>query len=914
MLHAYNKIRRGILALTALAAVTASPSFAQWSELPSLGQVRNLPMTAVAEGKLYVWGGSAVDMGLTDFLPNGASFNTGVMTSLTGGASWTSLLPMPEPRNGGYATWIGGKFYILGGNKIANNQLGITGSVIEFDPATQTYTTRDAMQTPVFGAAYATVGSKIYVIGGLSVAGQQVQFHNQVQVYDVNAGAWSTLATTAPYALGYGTATAIGQKILLVGGASVQNQSLVYTANAYMGTPGPTGDITWTAVANYPVPMALAASGTLNGKAYVAGGEGATGVMNSVYRFDETGNKWDLSYALPTPIANVHSMPNDGSSLYLVGGRGSKKVFKFQEGTPAPIASIAQTNFYVTATPNSAAQNIAIRLTNSGVVALNGTINIPAEAQSWLSTTNGTFSNIMPGATSNLAISVGGPSVAAGDYKATVLVTTNDPNHAQTPVTINLYVREGLISQDTRIVVEESSGSWCGPCGAYGIPLLRDLQEQYGEKMILIANHDRGGAYQDPMYTVESEEIGARLGVSFFPSASFHRWLFAGEKAPLIGTGTWESAMATISALQPKAPIALELKEYTYTSIGNEVAAKLKLTTTQAIPWNSNLSLRVTAVVTEDSLKYSQNGSTENPFYHMHATRDYWPNTLGQQITIPAAALDASGGAILPGQSFDVDIKFSPENLTAPKRSHIVFIAHVNQDNALGPVLQGMEHSLTASLNAGATYTFDAGTTSKNVGTNEKGIFEATVRNTGTSPMQLTATRVSTDYPSNWSSWICVGDDCAAPTDQSKSTTVMPGESKVFRVHMQSGSNGTGKVTLRVSDGNGNDNTQEYVLNVSGGSGVPVVAVAGNGLRLMQNVPNPATTTTSLGYVIPSAGTVTVELFSVNGEKVLSMDKGSVEAGEHRVDLDVSSLPNGIYTVRLTSNGTSVARTISVTR
>lgn len=914
MSHAYYNIRRAFLALTLLLTFTVSQSLAQWVEAPALPQVRNLAMNTILGGKLYVWGGTSTDFNVTSVLPNSASLATGMLLTLPGGPSWTSLSPMPTPRNGGYAAAINGKIYIVGGNYVQGSSINLTSSVLEFEPTTQSYTELEAMPQPVIGPAYATIGTKIYVLGGFSISGSNVNINDVIQEYDVTSGMWTTHTGRLPYAMAYGTATAVGQKIMLVGGVSVQSGSLVYTRNAYMGTVA-SGAINWTKVADYPVFNTLAASGALNGKVYVAGGENGGGTLNSVYRFDENGGKWDIWYSLPSPVALVHTMSSDGTALYLPGGRDNKNVYRLTSGDPVSVAAIGQTDYYVTTEATSAAKNIAIRLTNNGVAALGGTIVIPVEAQSWLSTQNGTFGNIAAGASSNLIVSVGGPSVAVGNYKATINVTTNDPNRPTIPVTVRLFVREGLTSQPTRVVIEESSGNWCPPCGAYGIPALRAIEAEHGEDVIIVGYHDRGGRPTEPMHTEETEAIGRKLTVDKYgwPSAAIQRWWFPGQPLLVLGSGDWSTAVSAVLAAQPQAPIAMELKSYKYDLLSNKITAKLEFTTTQAMPWSNDYSLRVTAVVTEDSLQYTQEGNSESPFYHMHVARNFWPDINGRELTVPATALHDDGSVLLPGQTFSVDVDFTPDNVRSANRSHVVFFAHIDQGSAVGPILQGLEHKMTESISAGGI-TFEPGTVVKAIAPNQSTVFESTVRNGGSSPIEITATRTAVQYPEdNWTSQICVADDCAAPEEDSKTTTILPNETKTFRIHVTSGSAGQGKVTLRFTDGADYEVTQEYTVNAAG-AGVSIDAVAGNGLRLMQNSPNPAATSTRFGYVLPKASNVMVDVYAINGVKVLSLPGETLEAGAHTLDLDVASLPNGVYTVRLTASGASVSRTITVAR
>lgn len=70
---------------------------------------------------------------------------------------------------------------------------------------------------------------------------------------------------------------------------------------------------------------------------------------------------------------------------------------------------------------------------------------------------------------------------------------------------------------------------------------------------------------------------------------------------------------------------------------------------------------------------------------------------------------------------------------------------------------------------------------------------------------------------------------------------------------------------------------------------------------LRQNIPNPASSVTKIPYVLaePSIST-TLRLFDARGDIQGTYDLGSLAAGEHAFDLDVSGLPTGSYLYHLT--------------
>ncbi len=76
--------------------------------------------------------------------------------------------------------------------------------------------------------------------------------------------------------------------------------------------------------------------------------------------------------------------------------------------------------------------------------------------------------------------------------------------------------------------------------------------------------------------------------------------------------------------------------------------------------------------------------------------------------------------------------------------------------------------------------------------------------------------------------------------------------------------------------------------------------------------PNPFVAATTLGFALPEATEVTLDVLDVLGRRVALVAEGEREAGPHRVAFDASSLPSGAYLVRLVT-GTGAAETQRIT-
>jgi hypothetical protein len=72
--------------------------------------------------------------------------------------------------------------------------------------------------------------------------------------------------------------------------------------------------------------------------------------------------------------------------------------------------------------------------------------------------------------------------------------------------------------------------------------------------------------------------------------------------------------------------------------------------------------------------------------------------------------------------------------------------------------------------------------------------------------------------------------------------------------------------------------------------------------------PNPFNPATTLLFTLPKSGLTTIAVYDIAGRKVQTLADGMLEAGEHRLTFNGSSLPSGIYFARLQSGEFSASR------
>ncbi|MBN2601080.1 MAG: T9SS type A sorting domain-containing protein, partial [Candidatus Marinimicrobia bacterium] len=65
--------------------------------------------------------------------------------------------------------------------------------------------------------------------------------------------------------------------------------------------------------------------------------------------------------------------------------------------------------------------------------------------------------------------------------------------------------------------------------------------------------------------------------------------------------------------------------------------------------------------------------------------------------------------------------------------------------------------------------------------------------------------------------------------------------------------------------------------------------------ELNQNYPNPFNPTTTIAYTVPTSGHVSLDVYNVLGQKVITLVNGFQASGNHQVILDGSALSSGVY-------------------
>ena len=82
----------------------------------------------------------------------------------------------------------------------------------------------------------------------------------------------------------------------------------------------------------------------------------------------------------------------------------------------------------------------------------------------------------------------------------------------------------------------------------------------------------------------------------------------------------------------------------------------------------------------------------------------------------------------------------------------------------------------------------------------------------------------------------------------------------------------------------------------------------------MGNYPNPFNPETAINYALPQAGHVRLAVYDMTGRAVRVLVDGVRSQGRHSVRFNAGNLPTGTYVYRLTANGETRVRKMTLLR
>jgi len=322
------KLLRLCLAALLTALFFVSAAYAQkWEKPAAPFPVASEEVYGIAAGgKLYVFGGLG-----PQWTPKALVYEYDPATG-----QWTKKKNMPLPSHHVALAELNGKIYVFGGfvkpEKGPTAWVPIDNTW-EYDPASDSWKALAPLPTKRGSPNAAVVNGKIYVIGGagLHPGSKEAAVHparphrslDTNEVYDPATNTWES-RQTMPTARNHAAVGVVNNKIYVIGGR-VGNAFITRASNTGIVEEYDPATDQWGALkASMINPRSAAAWGTYKGKIFVAGGEErSTGPWQRTFRaveaYDPAANSWTI---LPDMTVPRHGLAGDivNGKLHLVSG------------------------------------------------------------------------------------------------------------------------------------------------------------------------------------------------------------------------------------------------------------------------------------------------------------------------------------------------------------------------------------------------------------------------------------------------------------------------------------------------------------------------------------------------------------------------------------------------------------------
>ncbi|MEC0229312.1 Kelch repeat-containing protein [Paenibacillus alba] len=238
-----------------------SPITKTWTMKSSMNEIRTGSSVAVLNNKIYVIGGFT---GNYYTFTGGEVLNTVEMYDPVSD-TWTKKANMPVALAATSSIAYNGKIYVFGGLTAGVRSVP---TIQVYDPTTDTWTTKSNMPVANHGAGAVLLNNKIYLVGGRLIDSSKNTSVNYFKEYDPNTDTWTSRHDLS-VARGAGNAIVSSGKIYAIGGTNPTIET--NTVESY----NPITD-TWSPEPNLNNARSGFGVVTYNGHIYVIGGSSNT--------------------------------------------------------------------------------------------------------------------------------------------------------------------------------------------------------------------------------------------------------------------------------------------------------------------------------------------------------------------------------------------------------------------------------------------------------------------------------------------------------------------------------------------------------------------------------------------------------------------------------------------------------------
>ena len=236
-----------------------------WTTKASMPIAKAEMASAVVNNKIYIIGGRYDSA--TNLIKSNTIEEYDPITDI-----WTTKYTMKNSRSNFAAASINGMIYIIGG-------YGPNSTLDKYDPINNTMTSLANLPTPRFDFACSVLNEELYVIGGIDISNGSPIYLRNVEKYNPTANSWTKLLSSNYGGRGIACSSYDG-KIYKTGGSNSNFASLEENAKYFEVYDSKEND--WTLKTNIQSPRYFGVSEELNGKIYVIGGNNSTSCLSIV--------------------------------------------------------------------------------------------------------------------------------------------------------------------------------------------------------------------------------------------------------------------------------------------------------------------------------------------------------------------------------------------------------------------------------------------------------------------------------------------------------------------------------------------------------------------------------------------------------------------------------------------------------
>jgi N-acetylneuraminic acid mutarotase len=223
---------------------------------------------------------------------------------------WTTLAPLPAPRDHLGLAALDGRIYLTGGGEFFKP--APSGALWSYDPATNRWSALPSMPATRSQHASVALDGKIYVVGGI-VGDTPNGKGTAIWAYDPTTGRWATDLAPMPTFREHLTAVAAGGKVVAIGGRDVVNLGAVEAYDPATNT--------WQKLPDLPTPRGGLTSGVIGDQVHVTGGENLNSL--STYAEHEVLDLPTMTWSRAPDLPNKrHGLASAfvGDRWYVIGG------------------------------------------------------------------------------------------------------------------------------------------------------------------------------------------------------------------------------------------------------------------------------------------------------------------------------------------------------------------------------------------------------------------------------------------------------------------------------------------------------------------------------------------------------------------------------------------------------------------